>query len=74
VLCLNVEEGTGSDGQGMMICGSSDFNISVWELHGALYPNKMPGGVAQPTKVATLTGHRGGVLDVAWNKDRIVSW
>lgn len=74
VLCLNVEEGTGCDGGGMMICGSSDCNISVWELLGALYPKKTPGGLAKPAKVAVLTGHKGGVLDVAWNKERIVSW
>ncbi len=73
VLCLQVEEGSGSDGQGMMICGSSDFNVSVWELRGCLYPSK-DGPRPEPLKVALLVGHGGGVLDVAWNKERIASW
>lgn len=78
VLCLQIEEGTGSDGQGMMVCGSSDFHISVWELRGALDPARSRAGLrgrpCKPKKIKLLKGHTGGVLDVAMNKHKLVSW
>ena len=66
------EDHAGSS-SGTMVTGSSDLTAMVWSVHlAAMVGSKAENVVVK--RVATLTGHTGGVLGVALTPRRIVTW
>jgi F-box and WD-40 domain protein 1/11 len=83
VLCLKFERDwdrleRGNDGNGrqtgMLVSGSSDCTVCVWDLEVGGYPNGSSDKEVMAEVRTTLRGHDGGVLDLRMDDKWIVSW
>lgn len=74
VLCLQVDPVGGQEGKGFMVTGSSDATVGVWDLKGVLLLKPGDKCKNKPKKIKTLNGHDGGVLDIVFNEEKILSW
>ena len=60
---------------GMLVSGSSDCSIKVWEMRlGDILPGTGGEREVEARLVDTLSGHEGGVLDIRMDEKWIVSW
>jgi F-box and WD-40 domain protein 1/11 len=65
----DANEAEEEESHGMMVSGSSDCTVRVWDLYA-----KHRGSRIQADVRAILRGHSGGVLDLRMDENWIVSW
>jgi WD40 repeat protein len=65
----NANEAEEEESHGMMVSGSSDCTVRVWDLYA-----KHRGSSIRADVRAILRGHSGGVLDLRMDENWIVSW